>query len=133
MRTVFIALISILLSTTSSRGILESYQDLGHGFSLETHYEHTNNAFESFGHFEYLYYEDTRLGQCSAFEVEFSPTERYAFFPHSSSYRVYDSWTGRLFRLATSEGVLKRVKWDENANMVTVIYKSNPSQSFKLK
>jgi hypothetical protein len=120
------------LSIIEARGSVESHRDLGHGFRIERHQELSNSSFESIGHFDYLYFEETNLGQCS--DPELSPSGRYAFFQNSSGFfKVYDSWGGRLFRLTVSGGMYDALKWDEGSHYVTIIYKSGISERFKLK
>lgn len=100
---------------------VERTTDLGFGFRRVVMAEQVNVAFESIGHFEYLYYGNLRL--CQVDECSISPSGKYAIYQDGPSGELFlfRREEEKLARLTTHFiGLAESFTWREEANSVEV-------------
>lgn len=98
-----------------------STSDLGHGFKYVVRSEETVASFESVGHFAFLYYKETSLGQVGRYSV--APSGRFALYEFMGTLQLFDAESETATDVTDPPfAVPSAFRWAERERVVTVKY-----------
>ncbi len=121
------ALLSLLTVAAHAQTLEESSRTIGGGFREVMRSEALPaGSFEGIGHFAFVYFEDTKLCQCSASDLFVSPSGSFAVVIDgpSGQVKLFSIKSKRITPITSSfVALVDTVSWDEKARSATVRFR----------